>query len=380
MKIIKTNREIFLEFRTDSNSIIRMEFPSNQQLIMSDGQVVNTQQLYGMNSVTVVRDLINHPKRYKNHNLTNKKLLSIREGGAGDLLFKTPIFKHFKETYSNCSIGLACSPTYHSLFTTNPYISTIYPHVFPLAEFEKYDYFSTFEGVIENNKEAEYVNAYDLYIDRYGLDPKSFGDKTPILVVPEIIKEYWKNVLSQSLLGEKKIGYQWRASSPARTLPFSISGEIIRKLTSLGYKVFIIDSLNRKNDVAKFIADCKLNVVDTSPFSDNFIRMAGIISLMDIYVGPDSSGTHIAASLGKPIVGLYGAFRSELRLKYYKNAVGIDVIADKCGRGCYQHSYDLCSFAKELGEKASPCWHLLDINLVVNEVDKLYKKVYSKLE
>lgn len=378
MKIIKTNRDIFLEFQTDSNNIIRFSLPINKKYVMSDAVCQNTLQLYGNNALEIEKDFKELNNRYNGQDLTSKSLISIREGGAGDLLFKTPVFRYLKNTYPDCKIGLSCSPVYHGLFINNPDIDNVYIHVLPFEVFQKYDYFSTFEGIIEFNREAEYKNAYDLYAERFGINPLVLN-KMPVLKVPQLTVDYWNCVLKNDLTCSKKIGFQWRASSPIRTLPFILSATIVHKLIDLGYTVFILDAIWRKNDVAKFITDNKLKVIDTSKFSDNFERMAGIIALMDMFVGPDSSGTHIAAALGKPVVGLYGPFRSELRLKYYKNTIGIDVMAQKCnnGRGCYNHSYQLCDFAKELGEKAAPCWKLLDVDMAVKATDVLYKKVYG---
>lgn len=379
MKIIKTNREIFLEFQTDSNNIIRLVLLNNKKYVMSDGVCQNTTQLYGNNALDIEQDFKELKNRYTGQDLSNKSLISIREGGAGDLLFKTPVFKYLKETYPNCKIGLSCSPIYHSLFINNPVIDDVYIHVLPLEAFQKYDYFSTFEGVIEQNKEAEYKNAYDLYAEKFGVDSKLLH-KTPILKISQLTLDYWKCVLGNDLSRSKKIGFQWRASSPVRTLPFVLSAHIIHKLTDLGHTVFILDAIWRKNDVAKFVADNNLKVIDTSKFSDNFERMAGIISLMDMFIGGDSSGTHIAAGLGKPLVGFYGPFRSELRLKYYKNAMGIDVMAQRCnnGRGCYSHTYSLCNFALELGERSAPCWRLLDVDMSVKAIDAFYKEIYGE--
>lgn len=381
MKVVTTKRDIRLEFQTDSNTIIQMQLPPENKYVMSDGVTQKTLQLYGGNALQIVEDLKNLPNRYNNQDLTNKKLISIREGGAGDLLFKTPVFRYLKQKYPTCKIGLACSPIYHSLFKNNPDLNDIYSHIIPFNDFESYDYFSTFEGLIESNKEAEVVNAYDLFIKQFGIDPNEIIDKTPVLHIQDIIKEYWQSVLGEDLNHPKKIAFQWRASSPARTLPYVLSASLIKNLINNGYKVFLLDSMARKNDVVKFLNSFGLSeVVDTSKYSDNFERMAGIISLVDMFMGPDSSGTHIAAALGRPIIGMYGPFRSELRLKYYKNAIGIDTLPDKCKNGCFIHSYEICEFAKELGDSFSPCWKLLDISATIEAVNKLYKKVYDNVE
>ena len=353
-----------------------MHLPVGNRYVMSDGVAQNTLDLYGGRCLEIQTDFKTLKNRYSGQDLSNKSLISIREGGAGDLLFKTPVFRYLKNKYPSCKIGLSCSPIYHSLFKYNPDVNDLYTHILSFEEFSKYTYFSTFEGVIEQSREAEFTNAYDLYAQKYGINP-SLLDKTPILTVPQITIDYWNHVLGE-LPSSKKIGFQWRASSPVRTLPFVLSASIIKRLCGSGYTVFILDAIYRKNDVAQFIQDNNLvSVIDTSKFSDNYERMAGIISLMDMFVGPDSSGTHIAAALGKPIVGLYGPFRSELRLKYYKNSVGIDCLLQKCGRGCFLHAYHLCNFAQELGERAAPCWKVLNVDTVVNEVNHLYDTVYA---
>lgn len=379
MKIIKTNTDINLEFVSDSKAVVRIGLKPDNKYIMSDGVVQNTQGLYGANCLSIESDFKDLPNKFNNNDLTEKKLLIIREGGAGDLLFGTPVMKYLKEKYPSCKIGVACMPVYHSLFTGHKYIDTIYPHIFSEEDFKQYDYFITFEGLIEGNPEASVTNAYDLFINRYGIPLSEIPVKIPNLVVSNKCKDYWKMVLNGQFT-DKNIGYQLRASSPIRTLPYNLSADIIKKLTARGFKVFLLESFDRKNEVARFIQHFNLlNVVDTSPYSDNFERLAGIISLMDLFIGPDSSGTHIAAGLGVPIVGLYGPFRSELRLKYYKNAVGIDAQAQRCdqGRGCYMHEYRLCDFANELGIQHAPCWNLMQSDIVVDQTEVLFIK--SKL-
>lgn len=381
MKIIKTNRNIALEFFTDSGLTIKMEMPSDNQFVMSDGVVDQTQKLYGKNSIEIINDFKDLPNKYNNHDLNNKKLLVLREGGAGDILFTTPTIKYLKEKYPSCSIGFSCSPVYHSLFNNHPHVTQIYSHIVAYSEFTNYDYFAIFEGVIEGNEEAKTVNSYDLFTKNFGIPLEEVMDKNPVMKISDEIKEYWKFVLKDSINTDKKIGYQLRASSPIRTVPLEANAYIIQGLINLGYTVFLIDSVAKKNEVNYFIHKFGFNenekVVDTSKYSDNFERMAGLISLMDMYVGPDSSGTHLAAASNIPIVGMYSAFRSDVRLKYYKNAVGIDVLIDRCGLGCFANGYAPCPIASELGFSFAACWKLLNLDKVVEIVNEHYENTCS---
>ena len=91
----------------------------------------------------------------------------------------------------------------------------------------------------------------------------------------------------------------------------------------------MIDSVLRKNQADEFLQQYHLQdkVVPAYRYSDNFERMAGLIKCMDMYVGPDSSGTHVAAALGKPILGIYGPFRSRgIKTKRLKNILSRDVL------------------------------------------------------
>lgn len=377
MKIIKTKRKVTLQFVSDTNIVVNMELPTNNTFVASDGVVSQISNLFGNNSIEIINDLKELPNKYNNHDLTNKKLLIMREGGLGDLLFTIPALKYLKEKYPTCHIGLSCSPVYHPAFNNHPYINQIYPHIISHEEFSKYDHFLTFEGLIEGSEEAKTVNAYDLFIKNFGIPLEEIKDKNPVMVVSDDVKDYWKFTLKDSINNEKRVGFQLRASSPLRTIPLEQNAQIVQGLLDKGYTVFLIDSVTKKNEVNYFIHRFGFNdnerVVDTSKYSDNFERMAGVISLMSLYVGPDSSGTHIAAALGIPIVGIFGAFRSDVRLKYYKNAIGIDCIAEKCGLGCFAHSYQPCTVSQELNTQYPPCWSLLEIDKVVEAVDELYE-------
>lgn len=382
MKIIKTKRNVTLQFVADTNIVVNMELPANNKFIMSDGVCQQTQSLFGTNSIEIINDLKELPNKYNNHDLTGKKLLLIREGGLGDIIFSWPAIKYLKEKYPTCHIAFSCSPVYHPIFNNHPHINQIYPHILGYEEFSKFDFFLTFEGLIEGSEEAKTVNAYDIFIKNFGIPLEEIPVKIPVMVVSDDVKEYWKFTLKDSINNEKRIGFQLRASSPIRTVPQELNAQIIQGLLNRGYTVFLIDSVTKRNEMNYFIHKFGFNdnerVIDTSKYSDNFERMAGIISLMDIICCPDSSGNHIAAALGIPIVGIFGPFRSSVRLSSYKNAIGIDCIADKCGIGCFAHGYTpQCPVSQELNTQYPPCWSLLEIDKVVEAIEGLYEGTCS---
>ena len=105
MKIITCNRDIPMEFTTDSNLTVQTNLYQKGKYVMSEMLVQNCLEHYGQQSIEIIADLMDLPNRYNGQDLTNKKLLCIREGGAGDLLFQTPVYRYLKNKLKNNSYG-----------------------------------------------------------------------------------------------------------------------------------------------------------------------------------------------------------------------------------------------------------------------------------
>jgi hypothetical protein len=72
----------------------------------------------------------------------------------------------------------------------------------------------------------------------------------------------------------------------------------------------------------------------------------------------------VAGALGTPLVGLYGPFPSEVRMKYFKNAIGLDPSA-VC-TPCFKHDFRGC-----IKGFPSPCFTLITVEDVLQAVDYL---------
>lgn len=111
----------------------------------------------------------NVAKTYKGEDLTGKKLLCLRTGGIGDMLFLLPGLQYIKKKF-NCEIGVATKNSAPLL--NSPAITDLYPVPFCSDIINKYDYFTHFQGIIENSpEEAKTTFAVDLFFKALFIDP-----------------------------------------------------------------------------------------------------------------------------------------------------------------------------------------------------------------
>jgi ADP-heptose:LPS heptosyltransferase len=107
----------------------------------------------------------------------------------------------------------------------------------------------------------------------------------------------------------------------------------------------------------------QVHAVNASRDLPSLAQAVALIGELDLVIGPDSSMLHVAAAHRVPLIGLYGPFPSDLRLRYYKNAIGIDsVTLCEFARGkyksCFEHGDGICALAAKTGETYSPCMML----------------------
>ena len=294
----------------------------------------------------------------------------FRSGGIGDVMFMLPLIKYIKETYPSLKIKVGTSPMYVDIFNNNPHIHRVIQMPFSLDEFKKSDYHLIFEGLIEDKPEkSQTLNAIDLFLDRAEIDFSKIDakDKVPKLYLTEDERSYIRDkILSFKISGKKKVGIQIEASSPIRSYPFNKMILVIKKLIEADIVVFVFGG-KKQVSIGKYLSEIfseeknfKNIILPNQPLRTAILYA----SVMDAIVAPDSSFVHIAGGLGVPVVGLYGCFPSMLRMKYYKNAIGID-----CNVGCapsFQHGHNPC-------EKGfpSPCFSVISAENIVDAVNHL---------
>lgn len=312
-------------------------------------------------------------KRYRGQDLTNKKILIWRGGGFGDLLFIQPIIKHLKRLYPSCEITIASYVRFLNIYGDYP--DGLISHVLPVPFSHKFlldnHYHLTFEGAIERCKEAETLNVYDLLAKVAGLKIDMTDDYYDLELIPnqKIVDEI-KNLLPNNF-----VIIQMKASSPIRMMTDKKWVKIIEGLNAIGKKVVLIDKAERSSYYDNFIKANKLDptmVKNCSGISKSINHAVAIMSFSDGVIGVDSSFTHMAAALKKPVVGIYASFLGENRMKYYKKAAWVEPTVKLCGKQpCFYHSEErfLCP---TLYKRTTPC--CFD-NIDENEVVEKYKNL-----
>jgi len=308
-----------------------------------------------------------------------KSLFLFRSGGIGDVMFMFPLIKYLKENFE-ATITVSTTPTYMTLIENNPDVDKSVKLPFRVEEMDEADYHLTFEGVIEDiDKEAKTIHAVDLFLKEAHVDFTKVAakDKVPRFNINKSLKKrIWERI--KHLKNTVKIGIQLAASSPIRTFPLEKLVGVARKMLSKGYAVFLFGA-KREEDISRQVFNILVsssdrmmvvNVIDEPVELDGSIVFA---SFMDVIVAPDSSFIHIAGALDIPVVGLYGCFPSLLRMRYYKNAIGID--ANVPCAPSFIHGHAPCYKGDP-----PPCFSVISIDSVVNAVEHLLGNFRIEME
>lgn len=329
------------------------------------------------------QDLYKVYKKFDNkiHDLNDKNLFIIRSGGIGDLIFLTPIVRHLKIKYPSARIFLSCMPRLQPLFRGLPYYEGMLDVPIDIAEMSdktpyginpNNTYFMTIEGLIETDPRAQTMNVYDLLKEVFGITES-------IPYNPEIafdqrlfnsLKEYYFSE-DETATVKLNIGFQMSSSALVRTWKPHYTVDFFNSWKIPNTRFFIFDSPNRKEYVQRYLMKVNnplISFVNLPQERSELRSSAHLVKMMDLVITPDSSIAHIAGCFDTPIVGLFGAFHSDLRLKYYKNVVALNAMTDcplamgdyKC---CFDHSSS-CKMAVVHNRYYSPCMDAIQPKMV----------------
>jgi ADP-heptose:LPS heptosyltransferase len=282
-------------------------------------------------------------------NYTGKRLLINRTGGIGDFFFICRTVHEIKKQYKNVFAEFTCAPRYQNAIT-----SLLMPHIIdksntiliPYPSYEMCDYFFTFEGFLEDTREASRVNAFDLVgRDKFFIDV-GMNHTTPVNI-PPVADEQAQELLKG--ITQPMVGIQIKATAILRTYPTHQLLDLMHLLIEKGYKVVLID---KKPNIEALIQGGlrKEGLLDKVilPYSDTIAGSlevsAALIKHCHLLIAPDSSLVYIGDSLGTPTISLYGPVSSYLRAK------GLNVYAIEAKGGCYncyRHGSSGCPWSND---------------------------------
>jgi ADP-heptose:LPS heptosyltransferase len=329
----------------------------------------------------LLRDDVFLGKEYDGRDLNGKSLLVFRTGGIGDVLFVTPSLAELKKLYPNCKIGFATEEVYHELLKEN--VDEHFPSLLDLDKISSYDYVAVLENSIEGNPEAETIDPYVITAKKLFVLPSSFNpivslDKEEEQRISRIVDKRKFNIVLQYSASVKK-----RSVNPELWFRFLLS------LRGENIVVWISDIPHMDPEVSRFVeliseANKGVKFVNFAGKTTRVSSIGALIKNSDLVIGLDSSYVHFAGAFGIPMIGLYGAFPSKLRLNHYKNAIGIDanskcvfaknLVGVNC---CYEHGSGNCRLGDLLGRNNAPCMDLILPTHLNSAFLTLLERVYN---
>ena len=366
MRIIKIEQQLSV-FDTDN---CETKIYPNKEYVVSDFLVFKIKESGFEKRIlkdeNFYKDKRIEDKKYKGQNLFDKKIITFRSGGIGDLIFQLPSLKELKDTYNDkIEITVCCDNRYSDIFKEIDYINRLISLPLELEILLEHDYFVNFEGLIESNVEAEQINAYELHAEKFYVRPKTY--------VPQLKTNEDKDKQIEELLNKDKINVVigFATTVAIRSVHPDLYANLMANLKEDKFNFYVVGSKSQIKDIDFLVNALKeqrglTNVINWAKInSDDLLLTMSLVKFADIVIGPDSGLLHIAGGLNTPLIGLYGPFYSSLRLKHYKNAIGIDAMSN-CYYGkksrfkaCFQHGGGSCHSARKNSIVFSPCMSLI---------------------
>ncbi|MCF8143214.1 MAG: hypothetical protein K9N21_04765 [Deltaproteobacteria bacterium] len=356
MKIIAARLDLSVSQDFKSNMILKKGI----EYVVSDDFPEKAEKELGPGCVEA-RDYV-PDNFYRGEDLEGKSLFCFRTGGIGDLLFITTALRQLKKKFPSAQLVLGCNYIFSTILDSK---GDGFEQVYmPLEKemMDRYDYILFFQGIIEGNPEAEKKNAYDLVKDAFHLE--KLEDPLPRVYVEERARTRARNFVARTGHTRRyKIGVQVSPSLPVRAVPPQLFIDFVSGLSD-EFMVFLVGGEAQWEEMDLILNHLpqqkQQQAVNASRHLPALAEAAALIGEMDLVIGPDSSMLHVAAAYRRPLIGLYGPFHSDLRLKYYRNAIGVDSMTlCEFARGeyssCFEHGQGECPLAKKTGQFYSPC-------------------------
>lgn len=316
-----------------------------------------------------------------------KNVLHIHHCAFGDMLFLTPIFEAYARKYPGVIQTVETNKKGALILEGNPSVSHIRiskSGTIP-RDVDKFDDVINYDGMLSRYPGSELVNVYDLASEWAGVE-LSDHDKKPIMYFGDHEKRSVEELLLSLDIREAEpyIMLQYDTSSKIRNIAPQVFTDLAEKLAREGYKVLLFGGGNLGKKVLWICESCGRRNYIRLPDRMNHLHvlcpcgkertlqrksgetpgihfldsdrvtirtLALLISKASAFIGPDSSGLHLAACFDRPALGIFFSFDGDLRMRYYRNSrcMQIEVPCGPCfqyGTGpCRNHTsqgYPLC--------------------------------------
>jgi len=259
------------------------------------------------------------------------RVLVARCRGIGDILMTLPALATLKSNDGIAEYVYATSPACAKLLRGSRAVdkTIILNYQHPTSGFPRLpmdtEGFSAVHNLINRvdfDKESAYIKRTEMFAEL--LDVKKIDYSTDWKLHP---LHSWRTAalakLKEAGLSDKKVDYiavQTTADGWSRMWPKPRWVEFVELALSAGYEVAL---LSDKQDFD--VPAGAINLTGKLSIEE----YAGVIAECAIFVGPDSSGIHLAGSMDVPGIGLFGSVDPSLRIAHYDSVSAI-VGKEKC--------------------------------------------------
>jgi len=232
------------------------------------------------------------------------KILIVRAGGAGDVLFSTPTIRELKRMLPNSRISYATSSRFPWLLSRNPHVNEVLPYPLPVEAVTNCDHILNLEGVVEASHDT---HAVDLIAQAAGI---SVEDHSLDYALGEGRLELAERSIPRK--GKYRVAIQVRASAASRTYPPQLLTKVIMGLMDLKIQCVLLAEPKSLVISDSWFPMCVNLGATTKPL--RWEDSIAIAATSDCFLAPDSSMHAFGAALGIPVVSLWGSFPPHIRL------------------------------------------------------------------
>lgn len=240
----------------------------------------------------------------------------LRPARFGDLILLTPCLREIKRRFPKCRLVVACIHHYAQPLIGLPYVDGF--EEYPLAMDKDHGLLLSLVNDPKHNARQRDLHMTDLFAERLGIN--SMETKKPDFFLSNEEREWAFEKYPRA--HPIRVGIQVKASTPSRTYPNSEQYKVIHALNMKKWDIVLLGAPGEISLKGK----CPTNMHNTSEDGLTFRQSAAILSTCNVFLGPDSSLTHVAGAMEIPSVALFGPIPWKLRTAYYPKTFAIQGI------------------------------------------------------
>lgn len=351
--------------------LVDMTMKPGEMFIFNQSQSHQFRQMLnvsGLEKHATINPIENELRRFTPES-NAKKVAIIRAGGIGDLLALSSL-SHYLVSVLGRRVTFVTQKKYFPLFDWFVSYNRAMDFKTPLTindvkhKLNPYTYIN-FEGKIEQSRE----NWFHLFFENFDVDFEFWG--RPILKAPEYF--YSISFKTESpCLERNSILLSLTSTANIRSLELETVWEAIEPLIG-NKKVFVHKTNLRENDLV-FIEKTKpkrLKVIPPNSLSEYLFDLffaANVIST-------DTGALHFREGVGRPAIGLFNAFASHARAKYYQHTRSFDIKSNCPHQPCFKHCNrhdDIC-LNHQGNKNVAPCFDPSHNDSLITQLHEIFK-------